>query len=421
MTEDFLYYLWKYKNYSLPLTTTNGMDIRVLDTGILNTDSGPDFSGAKLIIGDTEWNGSVEMHIKSSDWIKHKHNSNSAYDSVILHVVYEHDMEITTKGGNTLEVLEMKAKFKLSNYAKYRDLLSALSWIPCSKQIKNVDSFIINLWLDRLLIERLEHKSESIEHKLQESNNNWEEAFYITLARNFGFNTNADAFEQLAKSTPLNILAKYKDNLFQLEAILFGQSSLINPQVNDEYSLSLLSEYNFLKSKHQLKAVYSYQWKFMRMRPVNFPTIRIAQFANLIHRSSHLFSKILEVTTLVELRELFKIKPSEYWESHFVFGKASKLSKKEFGSPSFDLILINTIVPFLFVYSNHNGNEELKQRALDFLQQTKEENNSIIKRFAQDGLKAQNSAQSQALIELKKNYCSKTRCLDCNIGLKLLR
>ncbi|MCK5847090.1 MAG: DUF2851 family protein [Bacteroidales bacterium] len=421
MTEDFLYYIWQFRNYKGELTSTDGSRIKVIKPGLLNTNSGPDFSDARILINDTEWSGSVEMHIKSSDWIKHNHNNNSVYDSVILHVVYEHDMEITTKGGNKLEVVELKGKFNLSQYAKYRDLSASREWIPCSKQIKDVNSLIRISWLERLLIERLEHKTEQIETNLAANNNNWEKTFYIALARNFGFNINSDPFEQLATSTPLNILAKYKNNIFQIEAILFGQSSLINPNLNDEYSTKLLKEYEFLKKKHGLEAVYSYQWKFMRMRPVNFPTIRIAQFAYLINKSSHLFSKILEISNISELKELFNLEVSEYWHNHYVFGKNSKKSTKKFGSSSFDLVLINTIVPFLFVYANHNGDENLKSRALKFLEETKAESNSIIKRFAQSGLIADNAAQSQALLELRNNYCSYTKCLQCGIGISLIR
>ena len=421
MTEDFLYYIWRYKTYSGSLSTMSGQAIKVLNTGILNTNSGPDFLGAKLIIGDTEWNGSVEMHVKSSDWHKHNHNEDTVYDSVILHIVYDHDVEITTKGGNKLEVLQLKDKFSLSQYAKYKNLLGSREWIPCANQIKNTPDFIKNSFLDRLLIERLENKAEQIELKLSESNNNWEESFYIALARNFGFKVNADPFEQLAYNTPLSILIKYKNNLFQLEAILFGQSSLINPNLKDEYTLSLDKEYQFLKAKHKLKAVYSYQWKFMRMRPTNFPSIRIAQFASLIHKSSHLFSKIISIEKLKDLQELFNIESSEYWDEHYVLGKKAKKSKKSFGKSSFDLILINTIIPFLFVYANHNGNEELKNRALRFLQETKGESNSIITRYTKSGIKTDNAGQSQALIQLYNNYCTYTKCLECSIGINLIK
>ena len=421
MTEDFLYYIWRYKSYSGTINTIDGLSIKVINTGILNTNSGPDFLGAKLLIGNTEWNGSIEMHVKSSDWHKHKHNEDTVYDSVILHVVYDHDIEITTKGGNRLEVLQLKDKFSLSQYAKYKKLLGSREWIPCANQISDISTFAKNSFLERLLIERLEQKTEQIELQLTENNNNWEETFYIALARNFGFKVNADPFEQLARSTALTILSKYKNNLFQIEAILFGQSSLINPNLKDEYTLSLEKEYLFLKKKHNLKPVYSYQWKFMRMRPTNFPSIRIAQFSSLIHKSSHLFSKIISITELKELQKLFNIETSEYWNDHYVLGKKAKKSKKTFGKDSFDLILINTIIPFLFVYANHNGNEDLKTRALQFLQETNSESNSIIKRFKQSGVNSKSASQSQALIQLYNNYCNYTKCLECSFGINLIK
>ncbi len=421
MTEDFLYYLWQYKNYKNSLVTVDGKGVTVVDVGVRNYDSGPDFKEAKIIINNTIWYGSIEMHIKSSDWIKHAHDTDEAYDSVILHFVYENDIDIKTIGGNLLDVVELKGNIKVGQYARFKELVASKSWIPCSKQIKDVKDLILYSWLDRLLIDRLERKTIEIENSLKDNTNNWEQTFYISLARNFGFNTNSDAFEQLAKLTPIDVIARYKNNLFQLEALMFGQSSLLNPALNDEYSKKLISEYEFLKRKHKLESVYSYQWKFLRMRPVNFPTIRIAQFAKLISKSSHLFSLIIEMGKLDDIRKLFEIDPSEYWTNHYVFGKKAKSSKKSFGNSSFNLILINTIVPFLFVYSNHNGDDNLKTRALMFLQHTKPENNSIISNFLHDGVVVHNAAQSQALLELKNNYCKQQKCLQCAIGLQLIR
>ncbi len=421
MIEDFLYYVWQYRTYHIPLVSAGGKPIRVIDVGIRNYDSGPDFSAAKVEIGDTIWAGNVEMHIKSSDWIRHGHNTNSAYDSVILHVVYEHDMDIVSQGGNHLDVLELKAYIKADQYIRYKKLVASHSWIACSLQLASISYIKIYSWLDRLLIERLERKTEGIEQLLELNNNNWEQVFYIALARNFGFNTNADSFEQLAKNTPIEILARYKDNIFQLEALLFGQSALINDYLQDEYAQSLLQEYDFLKSKHNLQSISHYQWKFMRMRPVNFPSIRIAQFAQLIHKSTHLFSRIIEAESLADLSSLFTLNVSPYWQTHYVFGKKSKFSIKSFGDSSFNLVLINTIVPFLFVYAKHQDNEDLRDKALMFLQHTKPENNAIIKSFAKEGIQAHNAMHSQALLQLKKEYCSKNRCLSCAIGLQLIK
>ncbi len=421
MTEDFLYHVWQLKNYKLPLITTDGQMIQVMEVGKLNHESGPDFSEARVQIGNALWTGQIEMHLKSSDWNRHGHSMDAAYDSVILHVVYEHDMDIFTKGGNKLDVLELKDKIDVNQYYRYKELLNSQQWVACSNQLQKVNDFKTYSWLDRLLIERLENKTNQIEELLSQTNNNWEQAFYLNLARNFGFNVNAEPFEQLARNTPIEILARYMDSIFQLEAILFGQSSLLNDQIKDSYLQELNTEYKFLQHKHQLEAIPSHLWKFMRMRPVNFPTIRLAQFAQLLHQSSHLFSVVINTDKLEDLNAFFKLMPSDYWHYHYVFGKKTKESKKAFGKSSFDLILINTIVPFLFVYANHQNQFWLKDRAILFLQHTVSENNTITKRFSADGIKSHHAGHSQALIELKNNYCSAKRCLHCAIGLQLIK
>ncbi len=421
MVEDFLYYIWQFKIFSFPLTTVDGQNLSIIKSGMRNFDSGPDFSEVVIKIGNTIWAGNVEMHLKSSDWIRHGHDNNDAYNSVILHIVYEHDMDIVTKGGNKLDVLELKGKIPIGQYSRYKKLISSSKWISCSGQISKVNDITIYSWLDRLLIERLEDKTEYIESILAENKNNWETTFYIALARNFGFNTNSDPFQQLAANTPIDVLARYKDDIFQLEAILFGQADLLNPKINDDYVKSLWNEYQFLKKKHNFDSLYSYQWKFMRMRPVNFPTIRIAQFAQLIHKSSHLFSLFIHTEKLSDIKSFFDVKVSEYWNEHYVFGKKAKKKNKSFGKSSFDLLLINTLVPFLFVYANHNGDDILKDRALMFLQHTKAENNSIIKGFVKEGVKAHHAGHSQAMIQLKNSYCSDIRCLNCAIGIQIIK
>lgn len=421
MTEDFLYYLWQYKTYKLPLCTMGGEEITVLDTGMRNYDSGPDFSFAKLKIGDTVWAGNVEMHLKSSDWIRHGHGDDPAYESVILHVVYEHDADVVTSGGSKLDVLELKERLENGEYARYKKLITSKTWVACSGQIKEINDVNLYAWLDRLLVERLEAKVEVVEALLQSTKNNWEQAFYISLARNFGFNTNSDAFELLARHTPIEVLARYKNSLFQLEALLFGQSSLINPNLKEEYPKSLYEEYVFLQKKHHLSPINASMWKFLRMRPVNFPSIRIAQFAKLVHQSSHLFSVIIDTDKLEDLRVFFELDPSVYWEDHYVFGKKSKVQKKCFGYSSFDLVLINTIVPFLFVYAQHQGDEALRNRALMFLQHTKAESNAMVKSFGREGVKVHHAGHSQALIQLKNNYCQHQKCLQCTVGICLVK
>ena len=420
MTEDFLYYIWQFRLTKGELTTADGEAVTVIDPGQRNEDSGPDFFNARVKIGQTEWAGNVEMHVRASDWVKHGHQDDHAYDSVILHVVHDCDMEIHNHQKEVIPCLELKNNMEEALYFRYRKLTGSRNWIACAPQLKEVPDLIVFSWLNRLLIERLERKTESIESYLQSSNGHWEEAFYYALARNFGFNVNAEAFEQLARSLPLEVLAKNRSDIFKLEALLFGQSGLLNPKLKDAYVQNLLAEYDFLRKKYSLEPIASYQWKFMRLRPVNFPTIRIAQFAQLIHKSTHLLSKIVEAQKLEKLRDFFRLETTEYWLDHYSFGKSSKARKKLFGDSSFDLVLINTIVPFLFVYANHQKDDELKERALDFLSRTKAEQNSIIRKFAESGIKSSNASQTQALLTLKNDYCKYLKCLDCAIGSRLI-
>ncbi len=421
MTEDFLYYLWQYRLINRDITTTLGEPIILIDMGQRNDGSGPDFFNARIKIGTTEWAGNVEMHTKSSDWMRHNHDKDPNYDSVILHVVYECDTLIHNATNEEIPCLELKGKIDEKLYFRYRNLISSREWIACAPQLGDVPDLILYSWLDRLLAERLERKSDYIEQFLTASKGNWETAFYYALARNFGFNVNGDPFEQLARSIPLEVLAKNRDSLFKIEALLFGQSGMLNARLKDEYSQRLIKEYDFLKKKYDLEPIAGYQWKFMRLRPGNFPSIRIAQFAQLIFKSSHLLSKIVKHEKLAQLKEFFQLEASEYWDEHYSFGKKSKSKTKRMGESSFDLILINTLVPFLFVYANHQKDGELRERALNFLTQTKAEQNSIVKRYKETGITANNAAQSQALLTLKNDYCKYLKCLDCAIGNRLIR
>ncbi|OIO99998.1 MAG: hypothetical protein AUJ98_09510 [Bacteroidetes bacterium CG2_30_33_31] len=421
MTEEFIYYLWKMNLLYGELFSTDGQPISIINSGIRNEDSGPDFFNARLKIGDTEWAGNVEMHTTASDWLRHGHNDDRAYDSVILHVVYECDTEITNKNSELIPCLVIKGHYDESLYFKYRNLVSGRDWIACASNIAQVGDIHIFNFLDRILIDRLERKTAAFEKILEETNGNWEDTFYITLARNFGFNTNSQPFEMLARALPLAILTKHKEDVFQMEALLFGQAGLLNDRLDDDYSKKLVKEYSFLRKKYGLENVKAYAWKFMRMRPVNFPTIRISQFAQLIHKSNHLLSKILEIDKLENLKSYFEVEVSEYWLTHFTFGPKSKSRSKSLGEDSFNLILINTIVPFLFVYGKHHDNQFFIDRAILFLQQTRAESNGIVRRWAATGVKATNASNSQALLSLKNDYCDNILCLNCAIGNSILR
>ncbi len=421
MKEEFLHYIWQYRLFKQnSIKLSDGNIIKIIDVGSQNTDAGPDFFNAKIQIGSTLWAGNVEVHIKSSDWYKHNHHINKAYDNVILHIVKENDANVKNTLGEKIPTIEID--FDNDIYLRYSDLLKSKLWIPCEKNLNRVDNFTVNQWISKLTIERLEDKSLRIEEILIKNKNNWEETFYQSISKNFGLKINADPFQMLACSIPLKYLAKHKNSLFQLEALLFGQAGFLSEdELGDDYYESLKKEYYFLKIKFELKPIEKHLWKFLRLRPGNFPTIRIAQFAGLIYKSSSLFSKIIEIENVNELRNILNSKHSEYWDTHYVFNKKSLKRKKNLGNLFFYSIMINTIIPFLFLYGKNRNNNDLKERAVDFLEKLPAENNSIIKAWNDLNINAENAAYSQGLLQLKNNYCNPKRCLHCQIGNKIIR
>ncbi len=421
MNEFFLHHLWKLKLFNFrDLQTTESESVEIIKTGLHNSDAGPDFFNAQVKIGDTLWAGNVEIHLKSSDWKKHEHEKDDAYNNVILHVVFEDDEPVKRKDGSLIPALELKGRFDERLWKNYTELLQSRKWIPCEHRISEVDEWTLNNWLDRLLTERLEIKTERIFSSLQMNGNNWEESFYQHLAKNFGFMINADPFERLAQSLPLAFLSKHKDHLNQLEAMLFGQAGMLENELNDEYAKELQKEYAFLKNKFKLEPIPLHQWKFLRLRPVNFPTIRLAQFAQLVHQSSHLFSKILECENLQWMERYFEVEVSDYWHTHFVFDKISGCQRKHLGESAIQNILINTIVPFLFAYGRSRNSDIHEERAIRFLEEIPSENNSIITNWNQLGIESGSAYCSQALLQLKNVYCSEKKCLTCSIGNKII-
>lgn len=420
MKESILHYIWQQKLFEAHnLKTTEDEWVEIIDVGKLNTDAGPDFFNAKIKIGETLWAGNVEIHNFSSEWEKHNHHTNRAYDSVILHVVRKADADVYRIDGE--KIPQMELVFSPQIELNYKKLLEDQKWIPCADKIASVPTIFIQNWKNALIVERLEQKMNAILDLLNANNQHWEEAFYITLARSFGFGTNSQAFEQLAKVTPLSVLGKHKDNLFQLEAILFGQAGLLDGNPSDEYVVGLRKEYDFLAAKFDLKPLQSTQWKLLRLRPDNFPTIRIAQFAALIHTSTKLFSKILEHPDINYLNTLFEGNISEYWHTHYTFTQKSNLKSKKIGQQSKNIIYINTVVPFLFCYGQQKNNQEMKDRAIELLEQLPVEQNAVITGWKNIGLSFISAYDSQALLHLKKNYCDEKKCLRCRIGNKVLR
>ncbi len=422
MQESFLHYLWKTKQLNdFNFITTNNEIVEILSFGKHNLNAGPDFLDAKVKIGEIVWVGNIEIHIKSSDWKTHKHYLNKAYDNVILHIVYKEDIPIVRANKTQIPCIELKEKIPKGIYKKYQKLLNNTNWIPCAAHFKDINLFIKNIWLERLLIERLEEKTVVIDTDLILNTNDWETVFYHYLARSFGLNVNILPFELLAKSLPLHILRKHKTNLFQLEALFFGQAGLLEQPLNDNYPNRLKQEYQFLQKKYQLIALKKEIWKFMRLRPANFPTIRIAQLAALIYQSEHLFSTILDSNNVKEIIRLFKVKISSYWEKHYLFDKESKQKIKPIGINTIYLFIINTIVPFLFLYGKKRDLEIYKNKAILLLEALPPEKNNIILNWKHIDFKATTAAQSQALLQLKKQYCNKQRCLECSIGHSILK
>jgi hypothetical protein len=422
MTEEFLQYIWENKLfYTQNLVTVQKDELEILDVGKRNYDSGPDFFNAKIRINETVWAGNIEIHKKSSDWFLHKHQNDKAYNNVILHVVEVYDSCIERE--NKEEIPTLKIDYNPYLQKNYENLVRATTWIPCENQLHRFDPVLLQIGFNRLMIERLENKTNEIISRLEQNKNNWNETFYQMLARMFGFKVNAIPFELLAKSISVNILEKHKSNRLQLEALLFGNSGLLNEQLlGDDYFIKLRDEYSFLYKKYKLKGIEGHMWKFMRLRPGNFPTIRISQFAALIAKSKVLFSKIVEVENSKELKELFKVKASEYWEAHYNFNKTSKRkSKKILGDGSVNTLIINVVVPFLFVYGERQNKQYLKNRALQFLEQLPPEKNSIISKWEKLGVKSRSAFETQALLQLKNRYCEKKKCLNCQIGVKIVK
>lgn len=419
MNEKFLQFVWLQQLFDKSsLFSTKGEEIKIVHQGYLNDDAGPDFFNTKIKIAEQLWAGNVEIHINSSDWNKHKHYLDSAYDNVILHVVQNFDMEILNSKGIVVPTLVLKYDDKL--YENYTRLIMNKGPIPCSNYFEEIDSFYIKSWENRLLIQRFERKTEELLNVLDEFQNSWEETFYIFLAKNFGFKVNSIPFEILAKSIPLKSIYKQKDNLLQIEALLFGQAGFLDDDCNDDYFILLKREYKFLTEKYNLQKMNNSMWKFLRLRPVNFPTIRIAQFASVLYKNINLFSKIIETENLNEIKSFFDIKISDYWLDHYLFGKRTIKKSKKIGENTINGILINTIALFLFAYGQKFKSEIYNDRALNLLELLATEKNSIVRKWENEKIIPQNSFESQALLELYNQYCKKGRCLNCNIGTKII-
>ncbi len=417
MTERLLQYIWQFQYYNpADLKTEEGEILQIIHPGTINTDQGPDFFDAKIKIGKTIWAGNIELHINSSDWDNHKHSSDKNYKNVILHVVWQQDKKLNLPF-STFVLHDKVPKLLLS---RYDELMKAESFIPCEKNLHTVNLLTWQNWKERVLVERLQAKTSIVLDHLSNTNNHWEETFWWLLAKNFGVKVNSDAFEKIAQSISINVLAKHKEQIHQTEALLLGQAGLLEGDFSEDYPKLLQREYRFLQKKYGLKKIEA-SLVFLRMRPSNFPTIRLAQLAMLVHKSLHLFSKIKESKSVKSIKELLAVTANDYWHYHYMLDEASKLKKKKLGEQMINNILINTVVPVLFAYGHYHDEQSYKEKALLWLEQIAAENNSITKGFTYLHVVNKNAFDSQALIQLKNEYCNKKRCLDCGVGNKLIK
>ncbi|MCI6626025.1 MAG: DUF2851 family protein [Bacteroidales bacterium] len=419
--EKLMQYVWKHRLWrSEDMVTNTGKKVRVVDPGLLNTDAGPDFFNAKIEIDGHMWVGNVEMHYRATDWKRHHHDSDKAYDSVILHVVAKDDAPVRRTNGELIPqlVLEVSPQFN----ADYASLVGATIEVPCATKIKQVPHLTIVEWVEGLAFERLHGKVERIHQLLDSFNGSWEDVCYVTLARNFGFGINNDAFERLARRTPLRLLGKHSDSVLQIEALLFGQAGMLDAQKPgmDSYYNQLCTEYAFLSNKFQLTPMEKESWKLFRIRPQNFPYRRIAMLAQFIEGGFRMMNRILEAEGEKEMRALFEMELSGYWTKHYTFGKPNERATSTLSRSSTDIILINTVAPLLYAYGELTGNYEMTDKAIKLLEDLRAESNSIVSHFVAYGIDCPDALTSQALVQLKREYCDARKCIYCKIGHHLL-
>ena len=421
MKEDFLHYLWKFKNFNTrALKSTTGELITIIHVGQYLEQAGPDFFNAQIIIGNQKWAGNVEIHLKSSDWYAHHHEKDSAYENIILHVVWEHDVEIYRRDNSVVPVLALKEFVSSETIANYNSLRSTKSWIYCEKQLADLDDFLLSNWQERLFFERLERKSKPIFELLHQTNSDWESVLFYLLAKNFGLNTNGESFFKIASSIPFSIIRKEGFELANIEALLFGNAGLLDSDKEDQYFSDLKFRYYYLLQKYQLEKPIIAPVQFFKLRPDNFPTIRLSQLAALYHSQQNLFSKIIQLNSALAIYQFFEVSASSYWSSHYQFDKESPKKKKLMSKSFIDLLIINTILPIQFAYSQSLGKEN-SEDLIQLLVAISPEKNSITDKFKSFGITSKNAFETQSLLQLKKEYCNKSKCLECAIGVELLQ
>lgn len=422
MNEDFLHYLWKYRYFKNKHFKTNtGETLRILQTGIYNRDAGPDFLNARIQIGNTTWAGHIEIHKVASDWYAHKHQNDPAYQNVVLHVVFENDRPVFDGNGMQLCTFELKPYIIPEVLERYERLMLSPDSVACSSLYDIKYDINVSMWLSRLAVERLELRSHVIQKLLDETNSDWETSSFRFLSSFYGMKTNNEAFYQLIQSIPLKAILKQRNSILQIESLLFGQAALLPKSSKDPYVIKLKSEYSFLKTKYNLKPMQKVVWKFARLRPANFPTLRIAQYAAVLHKHPTLLSSILSCQNIDHLYSIFVCRISDYWISHYHFNKETAKTSHRSGKSFLDNLLINACVPLIFYYGKMHQKHELVNRALSLMEQVKAEQNRITRIWKTINIIPKNASESQALLQLKTFYCDKYRCLECVIGNRVLQ
>lgn len=421
--EDFIHYTWQYQQFDKNnLKTTNQHSLSVIKTGVRNFNSGPDFENARINIGVIEWAGKVEIHIKSSDWNRHQHQHDKAYDNVVLHVVWEHDMEVFRTDNTAIPTLEIKDLVYADTLQKYENLIKNAAEIPCKHQLSEVSELSKISMLEKALAHRLQQKSDELSTLVKAVNGNFEELAYRVFARNMGFKLNSEAFLRLAESLPLKFIQKHKGNLFQIEALMLGQAGFLeNPQ--DEYSENLATEYTFLAQKYNLTSLkmQRLEWRFLRTRLGNFPTVRISQFAAILNQNQGLFSLFLEDANKENIEKALQVLPSTYWQKHYDIAKVSETKLNGIGKSSIENLLINTSVQLLAFYADITDNHSYFEKAIGILENIKPEKNFITKIWEDLDFKCTSAFDSQALIEQYNFYCGAKKCTQCPIGVEILK
>jgi hypothetical protein len=428
--EQLLHYCWKHKLFPLEgLQTTDGQPVEVIDPGLHNLNAGPDFFNAKVKIDGTLWVGNVEIHDKSSDWFAHGHEKDPHYNNTILHVAGLIDCNVRTQSGITPPQVQLSVPDQVRR--NYDDLIKTDTYPPCYKIIPSLSRLTVHSWMSALEAERLERKTKDIRWRAEHCDGSWESAYFVTMARNYGFGINSEPMEQWAFAMPLTVVAHHRDDLFQIEALFMGQAGLLNPEsiperhrdaaIADDYFQKMRREYQFLAHKYSLSPIDHRLWRFLRLRPQNFPHIRISQLANLYYQNKTDLSRLAEAETLDAAKEMLATQVTPYWQTHYAFGCESAKNEKHLSASSVNLLLINTVVPMLFAYGRHRQDDKLCDRAFDFLESLRAEDNTIVRTWREVGLTVDNAGDSQALIQLKKVYCDRRDCLRCRIGFEYLK